>query len=588
MPDQSPAPAAKSSVSNEPTSDEKALQELRALLLSEEQKQIVTLQERLDDPGQRSRETSAVVAEAIRLRREQGGEEALREALAPSVQEALRESVRKDSSVLAEVLFPVMGPAIRKSVAESIRAMLESFNKALESSLSLQGIKWRLEAFRTGRSYAEVALLRSLIYRVEQVFVIHRKTSLLLLHAVGSDVAAQDADMVSGMLSAIQDFVRDSFQVEQGEVLDSLRVGEHYVWVEQGPDATLAAVIRGEAPQTYRLRLREKLEELHRRFGEALERFEGDAALFEPFRPDLADCLVARYSKKEKKPRPYFVVLLLVLIGVLVGWQLSGFLQARKWRAFVDILRQEPGIVVSGLGERDGIFQIRGMRDPLAIDPRVLAESAGLDSRRAEFQWQAYYSLDDTMVLRRARQILRPPETAILAVERGTLRVAGESTPEWAAELRTRGPTIPGVIKLDDRNLNNPDAILRRKVMLESSMILFDTGSWELNADQKSRVVQLLGPLRSLIQGAEASHMELKIDLVGHSDSAGPEMTNAPLSEARARKVMQELIQAGIDGRYLRARGAGTGEPVRQEETTSDRQYNRSVTFQVHFNSKTK
>jgi OOP family OmpA-OmpF porin len=432
-------------------------------------------------------------------------------------------------------------------------------------------MKWRLEAIRTGRSYAEVALLRSLIYRVEQVFVIHRKTSLLLLHAVGSDVTAQDADMVSGMLSAIQDFVRDSFRAAQGEALDSLQVGDLHVWVEQGPHATLAAVIRGEAPQTYRLRLREKLEELHQRFGAALEGFEGDAAPFESFRPDLADCLVARYSKKEKKPRPYSAVLLLVLTGLLVGWQLWGFLQARVWRAFVDMLRQEPGIVVTGLREHDGIFQIRGLRDPLAIDPRVLAESAGLDSQRAKFQWQAFYSLDDAMVLRRVRQILRPPETAILAVERGTLRVAGESTPEWTAELRARGPTIPGVIALDDHNLNNPNVLLRRKAALESGMILFDTGSWELNADQKPRVAQLLDPLRSLIRGAEASRMELEIGLVGHSDSTGPEMTNALLSEARARKVMLELVQAGIDGRYLRARGAGTTEPVRQEETASDR-----------------
>jgi outer membrane protein OmpA-like peptidoglycan-associated protein len=576
------------SPAGDPLSDERALQELRSLLLSEEQEQILGLQQRLDDPEQRSRETSAVVAEAIRLRREGGGEGALREALAPSVQEALRESIRKDSSVLAEVLFPVMGPAIRKSVAESIRALLESFNKALESSLTLQGIKWRLEAIRTGRSYAEVALLRSLLYRVEQVFVIHRKTSLLLLHEVGSDVAAEDADMVSGMLSAIQDFVRDSFQGAQGEALDSLHVGDLQVWVEQGPHATLAAVIRGKAPQAYRLRMQETMEELHRRLGAALERFEGDAAVFESFRPDLAACLVAQYGNKGHKPRPYFVVLLLVLIGVLVGWQFWGFLQARKWRAFVDVLRQEPGIVVTELGEHGGGFQIRGLRDPLAIDPRALAQSVGLDPQRAEFQWQAFYSLDDAMVLRRARQILRPPETVILAVERGTLRVAGESTAEWAEQLRTRGPTIPGVIALDDHNLNNPDVLLRRAAMLESSIILFDTGSWELKPDQESRLTQVLAPLRNLIQTAESSRLEIEIDLVGHTDSTGAEATNAPLSDARARKVIQELIQAGIDGSYLRARGVGSAKPVRQEETASDRQYNRSVTFQVSINSKTK
>ena len=123
--------------------------------------------------------------------------------------------------------------------------------------------------------------------------------------------------------------------------------------------------------------------------------------------------------------------------------------------------------------------------------------------------------------------------------------------------------------------------LLRRKAALESAIILFESDSWELTADQKRRLAQLLVPLRSLIQAAKASRMETQIDLVGHSDSTGSEMTNAPLSEARARKVMQELVDAGIDARYLRARGAGTAEPVRQEESTSDRQYNRSVTFGV-------
>jgi outer membrane protein OmpA-like peptidoglycan-associated protein len=571
----------------EPSNHDEGLQELRDLLLGDEQKRILALQERLDDLELRSQETSTVVVEAIHLRREQGGEEALRDALGPTVQAALREAVRKDSNALAEALFPVMGPAIRKSVAETIRAMLESFNKTLESSISIQGIKWRLEALRTGRSYAEVVLLHSLVYRVEQVFVIHRKTSLLLLHAVGPDVAAQDADMVTGMLSAIQDFVgdfaRDSFHAAPGEPLDRQPLGgDLQVWFEQGPHATLAAVIRGDASQDYRLRLRETLEELHRRFGAELEAFEGDAAPFEPFRPELEQCLVAHYREKERKrPRPYFMVLLLVLVGLLASWQVWRFFQVRKWRAFVEVLRQEPGIVITASGERGGRFQIRGMRDPLSVDPRVLAESAGLEAQYADFQWATFYSLDDAMVLRRARDLLRPPNTAVLGVERGTLRVAGESTPEWAEQLRRRAPLIPGVIALDEHNLNSPDVLLRRRAALESGLILFDTDSWELNADQEPRIAELLTPLRNLIQGAEAAHLELVVELVGHSDSTGTERTNAPLSEARARRVLQELVKDGIDARYLRARGVGAKDPVREEETTSDRQYNRSVTFQV-------
>ncbi len=576
-PDQRPS----SSLNSESTSDDKALQELRSLLLSEEQKQILALKERLDNPVKRSEETSAVIAEAIRLRQEQGGGAPLRDALAPSIEETLRESVRKDSSILADVLFPVMGPAIRKAVAESIRTLIESFNKALESSLSIQGLKWRVEAIRTGRSYAEVALLRSIIYRVEQVFVVHKKTSLLLLHAVAVDVAAKDADMVSSMLSAIQDFVRDSFQADQSEALDRLQVGELQVWVEQGPHATMAAVIRGEAPQSYRLLLREKLEKFHHDFGAALQGFEGEAAPFEPFRPDLDDCLVAHYREKQRKTRPYFPALMLLLIGLLAGWQIWNFLHVRRWRAFVDILREEPGIVVTASGKHGGRFQIQGLRDPLAINPGMLAKAAGLDTNEAEFEWQAYYSLDDAMVLRRARHILNPPRGAILSVEHGMLLVAGEAPADWVEQLHLKAPMIPGVIAVEDSNLNNPNALLRSKVAVESAMILFDGGSYELESYQEARLAQLLETVRSLIQNANAVHSEVQIELIGHSDSTGTEKKNALLSEARARRVMRDLVQGGIDAGYFVARGVGTAEPVRQEETLSDLQYNRSVTLRV-------
>jgi len=200
---------------NSSSEDEKALQELRSLLFSEEQQEIVALRERIENAEQRTRDVSGVVAEAIQMRRADGGTRELSEALTPTVEEAVRVSVRKDSHVLVEALFPVMGPAIRRAVAEAIRSMVESFNQVLDSTFSARGLQWRMQAIRTGRPYAEVALLHSLIYRVEQVFLIHPKTGLVLQHLVAPAVAIQDPDLVSGMLSAIREFVHDSFNTKQ-------------------------------------------------------------------------------------------------------------------------------------------------------------------------------------------------------------------------------------------------------------------------------------------------------------------------------------------------------------------------------------
>src|SRR6516165_5747663 len=281
---------------------EQVYQELRDLILAPEQQALKDLHHRVDDPTSRTEDVGSVVAEAIELRRKQGGDDALSAALTPTIEIALRESVRKDPGTLADALFPVMGPAIRRSILETLRSFLESFNQVLDQSLSVKGLKWRVEALRTGRSFTEVALLHSLIFRVEQVFLIHKKTGLPLGHAVAPSVATQDPSLVSGMLSAIQDFVKDSFGATGGQGINRMNVGDLDVWIEEGPYAILACVIRGVAPRTLRDRMAEVLENIHRDYAEQLDRFEGDSAPFAKVNSELARCLELRY-KREAQPR---------------------------------------------------------------------------------------------------------------------------------------------------------------------------------------------------------------------------------------------------------------------------------------------
>ena len=59
---------------------------------------------------------------------------------------------------LVGILYPLMGPAIRKSIAENLDGTLQRLNQAFKHSFSWQGLKWRLEAFRSGSSFADVVL----------------------------------------------------------------------------------------------------------------------------------------------------------------------------------------------------------------------------------------------------------------------------------------------------------------------------------------------------------------------------------------------------------------------------------------------
>ena len=188
-------------------SEENALLELRGLILGHIESQLAQLQVRLDDSTVRAKEVGRILPESIIHRSSE--DDGLSVALMPVVEQAVRFSIKTNLKVFADALFPVMGPAIRKAIAEALRGMVQSLNEAMEKSLSWQGIRWRLEAFRTKKPLSEIMLLHSIVYRVEQIFLIHRQTGLMLQHMVIEQIELQDADMVSGMLTAIRDFVAD-------------------------------------------------------------------------------------------------------------------------------------------------------------------------------------------------------------------------------------------------------------------------------------------------------------------------------------------------------------------------------------------
>jgi OOP family OmpA-OmpF porin len=263
-------------------------------------------------------------------------DEKIARALAPTVEKAIESSIKRHRKVLVDVLFPVMGPAIRKAVTAAIQGMVQSFDRTLEYSLSPRGLRWRLEALRTKKPFGEVALLHTLLYQVEQVFLIDRKSSLVIQHVVSRDVKTHDPDLVAGMLSAIRDFVHDSFHLEKEESLDALSLGsDRTIWVEQGPQALLAAVIRGIPPSEVRLTLRETLDSIHLEHGEALEDFDGDSTPLEVVRPDLENCLQARYKPKPKRAFPLFWAIsgtAVALVGLLLFLSIRGH---RRWSHYL-------------------------------------------------------------------------------------------------------------------------------------------------------------------------------------------------------------------------------------------------------------
>ena len=442
------------------------LEEIRRLLLRREQKELRDLQTRLADKEQRARDVSSVLPHAVTLSGERGSE--LTKALRPAVESSVRDSIEKRPEVFIDALHPIIGSIVRRSLAESLRNLLQSFNQTLEHTFSWQGLKWRFEALRTGRSFAEVVMLRSLVYRVEQVFLIHRETSLSLLHVSADQAVTQDSDMVAGMLSAIQDFARDSFKTRHDATLEEFRVGELQVWIAPGRHAYLAAVIRGNPPRELRTTLEETIESVHILKAAPLAKFQGDAAEFQSLRPELEACLRAQYDKsksgRSRSGRAWFVFA--ALAGLIAAGVVVGFRRQAQWNDFVARLRAQPGITVTE-AERGWISKSRvaGLRDPLAADAVAIAREAKLNPDGIQFDWKDYQALEPSLILQRFRTAYPPPPTATAQLANGVLMLAGSAPYEWIVPVREGASKISGIQSVVDDKLEiayPPQPVLQR------------------------------------------------------------------------------------------------------------------------------
>ncbi|HEX8137743.1 MAG TPA: OmpA family protein [Pyrinomonadaceae bacterium] len=574
----------KAAQNNHPANGD-GLDELRRLLIGPEQQELVRIQERLErQEALLPEDVGRVLPEAVTLRSRQ--DKKVTEALLPTVEEAIGISVRKDPQTLVDALFPVIGPAIRRAISEALSGMVQTMNQTLEHSLSPQGLRWRLEAWRTGRSFAEVVLLHTLLYRVEQVFLIHRETGLLLGHVTAGESAVQDADMVSGMLTAIQDFVHDSFSAGQSDALETLQVGELTVWIEQGPRAILAGVIRGQAPQELRNLFRETLERIHREFAAELESFEGDAEVFAPAKQYLEACLQTQYDASRRAERRRVTPIRVVAVALLLALLVGGFFYVRgrrRWGGYLARLQHEPGIVLTSAERGWWKHSIAGLRDPLSIDPQALLKDYKLDPSSIDARWEPYHSLTPQFVLARANALLGPPDGVRLRVERNTLFATGSAPHRWISETRRLVRVIPGLEQFDetglvDESLGAAQAVKERA---ESRTILFLLDTTELAQGQAAEVEALASDLRELYRLAPAAGRNVRVEVVGHTDQLGAEETNLQLSRERAEQV-RVLLAAKLGDRFqLTARGVGAHEPVREERTEEDRQLNRCVTVRI-------
>lgn len=564
----------------------KTLDDLKELLLKPEKDQIQRMEHRLDDMMVRAKEISQTLPQAISLSVLSSNQ--LSRALRPVIDEAIKASVKNNPKGFAEAISPALGPGIRKSISAIILGMIQSLNQVLNHSFSIQGMKWRFEAFRTGKQFAEIVLLNTLVYQVEQIFLVHRESGIVLNHVKAQGMVTQDPDLVSAMLTAIQDFIKDSFGADPNEGLETLRMGsDRSIWIETGEHALIAAVIRGTPPVDLRIKYRELVDEIHLKAGAALEKFDGDTFLFSIFQDPLSEGLQFQEKKGQKKISPLLGIMGLILLSLAGLWGYNTFKTHQAWGQYLTRLETQKGLIILSAQKRDGKYNIAGLRDPLAPDPIQLLEPSEKEWIPLVSQWKSFYSLDPEFVFKRARQIVDPPATISLELSNSVLVATGQASQEWIEAFEKISPFIPGIQGINHQGVQNIDRETLKKALenLTALRIYFENNSTQMVQGQEPVLEKILDILHGIQILQVRSNTPVQIAILGHTDSSGSAALNQRLSRNRAETILSFLVAQGINPAFLTTSGMGTQILLQEETQMDDKQFNRAITFKPFYRS---
>lgn len=476
------------------------LEELRRALVGPEQQRLDTLEcvvPTVESVG------TLIPAAMTHASHERGDELAV--AMEQPVRRSLREVARHEPQLFGEILAPAIGTAVRRAVTDAFAALLQRINQIVEKDLSWRSLKWRLEAKRTGRSYAEIVLARTLIYRVEWAVLIHSESSLVLEQASSVDAVAQAPDQTSAMLQAINSFVSDALrQASPGAAIQTIEVGDLNLWIEREPTYTIAVAIRGMAPLSLRERLRQTLERVRVLHPDAPPSV--DSGQFSDTRSLLADLLEQRTVTPPRRAVWMLGIPVLIALVVAAVWQTRESTRHRRevntLLAYEQLLEATPGYAVTSI-ERDdgGGYRIRGLRDPRALPAALVATRAGLPL--ATFELAPFVSADP-----RLEPAMAAVDAAIHALEQ----------------------------------------------------IRFDFPLDESSPVDPARITASAALIRNAQRAALDVNASLCVDVMGNTDDTGSESRNASLRLARASAVTQALEAGGIDAATL---SPHAGDPLR-------------------------
>lgn len=538
---------------------------------------------------------SDVLSEALHDREKKDG--SVQRIIQPIIARSVEKSLINQREDFIDYLYPLVGSLVRKAVSVFFTDFIEKTNEIIENSITAKGIKWRINAWRSGISFSEYVASQTFVFKVEQVFLIHKDTGNLLKSVVADNFNEEDADLVSAMLTAINDFVADSFNRSDDRTeqhLDTVKTDDFTLLVRQGPQAILVAAVSGNISRKATSQLQITLEEIQRIYLTDFKEYTGDSKPFETADALLQDCLLSEVRDEHQKTskKPIFGWLLVVAMLGIIAWYSFGWWSASQTINKINELEQPPGVLIQKL-VADGRYDIKlyALRDPAAQEIGEWLSQNSIEQKYINIAETPFISIDKKLITEKISTIVDEYDT--IDIDTQSMELAGNLQLTDYQILKARIDRIPGAeffkidsqaiefidneIDLSENNAVNEQIFINLVGEISSIQIGFDVGETALSPEQSTGLDKVSEHYNNIERLAKKLNRSTNLVIVGASDSTGERGFNQRLSGQRSLVVREALIARGLKPEHVFSVGIGEIELPGNIKTT------RKVLFNVMF-----
>jgi hypothetical protein len=129
---------------------------------------------------------------------------------------------------------------------------------------------------------------------IDEVFFMYND-GRLIKHFTRRLKPDMDEDILSSMLVAVQDFIKDSFRDQEG-ILDEMKFGRFQVLLGRGKHIMLATVVLGEEIEPFRPQVQKCIDDIEEKYADVLEEWDGELSKLMGASKYIMDLIDGRYA----------------------------------------------------------------------------------------------------------------------------------------------------------------------------------------------------------------------------------------------------------------------------------------------------